>query len=207
MSGLLGGGGGGGGDGGAAAMRQQEDDRQARIAASTDTINKQFSQFDEPFFTNIADAFYKYQRPFYDEQLATARRELPLQFSNTANSDFQRKLGELERDATRGEADLRAQGLDFSNQQRGQVESNRADLIGMANAGTNADAMSATAASRAQALAKPPTFQPISDLFQKYTANAANAAIINAGQNGQVQTGPRPLLFNSNPSQSQRIVA
>lgn len=196
---LLWGGGGKGGaaDNGAEQMRQQEAQRQQRIADATNAVNNQFAGFDDNYFSNIADAFLKFQQPLFDEQVAAARRRLPLNFATTDNSEYQRTLGEFERDVAREQAQLRDKSLDFANQQRGSVEENRAALVASANAGTDASALASQAASRAQALSKPPTFSPIADLFQKYTANAANVrAAANAGYlDPNAQT--RPLTFQT----------
>ena len=65
---LLWGGGGKGGaaDNGAEQMRQQEAQRQQRIADATNAVNNQFAGFDDNYFSNIADAFLKFQQPLFD---------------------------------------------------------------------------------------------------------------------------------------------
>ncbi len=144
--------------------------------------------FNDNYFRTIADAYLNFQRPLVEEQAAAARRDLPYGYASTASSSYLRKKEELERDIAREQANLRDKALDFSNQQRAQVEQNRSDLVQLANAGTDAGSIAKMANARAAALAKPPAFSPIADLFQKYTALAANRAI--AGQPAA------PLLFN-----------
>lgn len=184
---------GGGGDP-AAAQREMDQKRQQNSARAMEAVNQQFGGFGDDYFKNIADAYVNFQKPLYDEQLAKARRELPYQFSSTDNSEYQRSLGALERDAARQEAQIRDSGTDFANQERGQVEQNRSDLINLANAGTDASAVASMGAARSAALAKPPVFSPIADLFAKYTANFANAQ---ASQPQGVMQRQTPLTFPS----------
>jgi hypothetical protein len=183
---------GGGGDNGAEEMRAQEARRQAQIQQSMTGINEQFGKFDDSYFKNIADSFFAFQKPLYEEQLAEARRTLPFKYASTGNSEYMREAAALERDALRKEAELRDAGMSFANEQRGAVERDRADLVNLANAGTDANAVAQMAVSRSAAAAKPPQFSPIADLFQKYTAGIANASIAN---NQRVQR-ESPLLFN-----------
>lgn len=201
-----GGGGGAGADGGAALMRQQEEERRARSAAGIAAIDNAFGSFNDDYFTGIADAFNKYQQPLFEEQVAEARRKLPMGFATTAGSAYQNELANLERDITRQQADLKNKGIDFANQQRGDVERNRADLVSLANSGTDASAIANQATARAQSLSKPPTFSPIADLFSKYTANVAN--INAAGQRGYFpQQGETPLLFGNRSNGALRQIS
>lgn len=160
-----------------AEMRAQEEERRARVAASQSAINGEFAKFDDPYFKSIADSWMKFQQPLFSEQAAEARRTLPFGFASTSSSAYLRKKGELERDIARENAGLGDKALDFSNQQRGAVEQNRADLVGLSTGGTDAGSIAQMANTRAQALARPAPFTPIADLFQKYTALGANAAL------------------------------
>lgn len=192
-----------GGDGGAAAMRADEEARRQRQLQATASVNDAFKGFDDNYFSSIADEFMKFQTPLFEEQLTKARRDLPLRFASTDNSDYQRTLAELERDSLREQANLRDQATTFANQQRQSVEQNRADLLGQATSAGDVAASASQAAARAAALAKPPAFSPIADLFQKYTANAANQMTWNANQ---PQNNRAPALtFNPN-SNAVRVV-
>lgn len=148
--------------------------------------------FNDAYFNNIADAYTKFQKPLYDEQLAKARRELPYQFSSSDSAEYLRKKEELERDASREQANLADQAQGFANNQRSQVEQNRSDLIGMASGGADVNSVVESANARAAALAKPPVFSPIADLFQKYTA----ASTLNPGLIGVPAGMGQPLYFN-----------
>lgn len=132
--------------------------------------------FDNDYFKNVADAYLNYQTPLLNEQADVARRALPSRFASTSSSAYQREAGNLERDIQREMSNLSDKSLDFSNQQRSAVENNRSDLIGMANSGTDASALATQTAARMAALAKPPAYSPITDLFSKYAAQAGSYA-------------------------------
>lgn len=182
-----------------AELRAMEARRRAEYLKAKAAIDSQFGRFDDNYFTGISDAFMNFQRPMFDEQATAARRALPFQFSSTAGSSYQRRLEELERDIARGETSLRDQSLDAANRQRAAVEQDRSDLIRMASSGTDANATASMAAARASTLAAPPVYNPIGDLFQKFTAANLNATQMRpAGTSGF----ERPLLFNSGTSGS-----
>lgn len=125
--------------------------------------------FDDNYYKSIADSYLGFQKPLLEEQYSEARRKLPLQFASVGGSAYQRTAGNLERDYERAQTDLASKAQDAANQQRSQVEQNRSDLLGLANSGTDAGSVAAQANARAAALAKPPAFSPIADLFAKYT--------------------------------------
>lgn len=161
-------------------------------------------QFGDDYFTSISDKFLQFQQPLFHEQATEARRRLPMQFSSTGSSAYLRKLGELETDVTREESMLKDKARGFADDKRAEVERNRADLTSMASSGTDAAVIANQANARAAALSQAPVFEPIADLFQKYTATAANTALARGGQMGPITS--RPLLFPSR-SQSVRVVA
>lgn len=155
--------------------------------------------FDENYFKNIADAYLKYQTPLVEEQAAVARRALPTRFGSTASSAFERESANFERDYQRELANLKDKSLDFANTQRGEVERNRSDLIGMANSGTDSSALASQTNARVAALSKPPAYSPIADLFSKYAAQGASLAQANMYAN-------HDRLYYGSPSSAVRTV-
>lgn len=155
--------------------------------------------FDDNYFKNIADAYLNYQTPLVNEQAAVARRALPSRFGSTASSAYEREAGNLERDYQRELVNLKDKSLDFANDQRGEVERNRSDLIGMANSGTDASALASQTNARIAALSKPPAYSPIADLFSKYAAQG--------GQLAQAQMyANQGRLFYGSPNNAVRTV-
>ena len=156
--------------------------------------------FDENYFKNIADAYLAYQTPLVEEQAAVARRALPSRFGSTASSAYQREAGNLERDYQRELVNVKDKSLDFANTQRGEIERNRSDLIGMANSGTDASALASQTVARISALSKPPAYSPNADLFSKYASQGAQLAQANmyANQNALYYGAPRNAVRTVN---------
>lgn len=161
--------------------------------------------FNDDYFNSIADKFSKFQTPILDTQIETARRELPYKYASTDSAEYQRAAAELERDAAQQRAQVASQGQDFANTQRSQVENERSNLLNMAIGGADANTLAQSANSHAAALAKPPSFSPIADAFQKYTqAGSYNPAFLGAAPGQPLYFG-RPPNSNLYPSGSGSV--
>jgi len=197
-----GGGGGGGGDGGAA---QREAQRQAQINEGMAAVNQAFTPFNDAYYANISDLYKQHYTPLVTEQYNEAKRQLPFTFGNTQNSEYTRRMGELERDYERQQVDIGAKALDFGNQQRQSVESQRGSLSNQVTAGASPGTAASLADGAAKSLSATPAFSAIGDLFGKYVANASNGAYANLGIPGGMGTNT-PISFNTSGSGAQRIV-
>lgn len=180
------GGGGGGGDGGAAA---REAARQAQIASGTAAVNNAFTGFDDGYYNNIADMYKSHYAPLIDEQYQTALRGLPYQFASTQGSEYQRRVGELERDYQRQLVDNSSAATDFANQRRTNTENQRQALINQVTAGADPGTAATLASGAVKSLSAQPTFSTLGDLFAKYTGNVVNAAGINSQPMGPTAGG------------------
>jgi hypothetical protein len=175
--------------------RQDEEERKAEIRDTRAEVDRHFTGFDEPYFRNISDSYLQLNAPLLAEQAAKARHDLPYKFARTDNSDYQRVLAELAADQAREETNLKDKALDVANQQRANVEKNRADLVQLANSGTDAGSIATQSANRAASLAKPETFSPIADLFSKYAQNYALGSQV--GGDGTGRSFARALNFGA----------
>ncbi len=184
-------------------MQSAEDARLARVKAARDSVNNAFAGFDDNYFRGIADAYKNYQTPLFADQVAEARRRLPMTVPHTQSSAYNRRAAGLEPDILREESNIGRNAIEESNRRRGEVDYNRNELLGLADSG-DVESASSQAAARAQSLSAPPEFSPIADLFGKYTTNLANAAVL--GRQAPKQQVVRPLTFSHSPSRSQRIV-
>lgn len=193
-------GGGGGGDGGAAA---REAARQQKIAEGTAAVNNAFTGFDDPYYGNISKMYKDNYTPLIQEQYQTALRQLPYQFANTQGSEYQRRVGELERDYQRQLVDNASAADDFANQRRTNVENQRQSLINQVTAGADPGSAATLASGAAKSLSAQPTFSALGDLFAKYTGNVVNAAGIN---NQQTPGGYTPLTFGGGRSGAMKVV-
>lgn len=170
----------------------------ARIRASAQAVLDQFGGYDDNYYTGIADAYKNYARPLVDEQATEARRVMPFAFSDSGGSAYQTKAGQLERDVNRGYADVGNEALQQSDARRSNVENTKSGLIDLVQSGADTDIVAQEAAAKAKQFTAPPPFSPISDLFGKYTADAANYSIaraIGSQQGGGAFSGGAPLLF------------
>lgn len=166
----------------------------------------QVGGFNDAYYKNIADAYMDFQKPLLEEQIDQARRKLPMTVTSTGSSAYQRKAGNLERDYERAQVDLASKAQDVANQQRQQVEQNRSDLIGLANAGTDAASLAAQSSARSAALNKPPAFSPIADLFAKYMDTGAQLSNANLLANQiAYQNAGGPTYFGA-PRSAVRMV-
>lgn len=171
----------------------EQEELEARKRAAAGAIDTAFSGFNDDYYAGLAKSYRDFQTPLLEEQFGDARRAMPLRFKSTANSAYARRMGELERDRQRADTDIAKQGEDVAAQRRGEVERERGALLSQAEMGAGLDTAANQSASMARALAQPPSFSPIGDLFAKYTANAANARIAS----DQGYRPVRPLLFGS----------
>mgnify|MGYP007122145253 CR=1 FL=1 len=174
---FMGGGGGGGGDVGAAA---REAERQARIAQGTQSINDAFtSAFNPDYYGGLSTAYKSNYEPLIQEQYQTALRQLPYQFASTQGSEYQRRVGELERDYQRQLVDNASAADAYANERRSQVEGQRQNLVGQVTAGADPGTAATLAAGAVKSLSSAPTFSALGDLFAKYTGAGANAVALN----------------------------
>lgn len=189
-----------GGDNGADEMRRQEAERQARITAGTTKVNDTFAQFGDDYYGGVSKAFLDYHTPLVDEQYQAALRGLPAQFGSTASSEYNRALGELTRDYERQKVTMQDSAKSFADQQRQSIENARSTLLSQVQAGAGVEAAGTMATQQAAAVARPPAYSPIGDLFQKYTALGANYALGNqrATQNQAAQNNNQLLYTRSN---------
>ena len=197
-----GGGGGGGGDGGAGA---REAARQAQINEGMAAVNQAFTPFNDAYYNNVSDLYKQHYTPLVTEQYSEAKRQLPYTFGNTQNSEYARRMGELERDYERQQVDIGAKALDFSNQQRQSVESQRGSLSNQVTAGATPGTAASLADGAAKSLSATPAFSAIGDLFGKYVANASNGAYQNLGIPGGTQANT-PISFGTSGKGAQTIV-
>lgn len=194
--------GGGSGDGGAAQARQQEQARQDRITQGTQSINDQFSKFDDPYFSTQEKAYDSYAQPKLDQQYADARKQLVFNLSrsgilnSTEAANQERKLAQQNAGY---ETDLVNQGKSFAQNARGNIESTRNNLIQQLTA-TEDPAAAAASASRASDLAsRPPAFDPVGTFAFNVGTGINNYAGPATGYRGAFGS---PATFSSGNSAS-----
>lgn len=176
--------------------RALEDERQARVQQGVQKVNDAFAGFDDSYFDNVRKSADDYYQPQIARQFTEAARQLPFRYATTNSSAYNRGRGFLEEDRARQEADYHAKSQEYADSQRTNIEGARGDLINQVNAGSGVEDAANIAATRAAAIARPPAFSPIADLFQKYTGDAANLALARSAGGASSNFGAPPILFN-----------
>lgn len=175
-------------------QRADEVARQGRIREGTTAINTQFdSQFTDDFFDRQAQSYVDYARPQVDEQAGKAREQLTYALARNGTLDSSMRStqnADLDRAVDRQLLDITDKGREYATTARNNVEQARADLIAnLTMTGDNVGASNAALA-RAEALAAPPAYSPLGQLFTDYTAGLAQQAAFERSQ--ALGLGPRP---------------
>lgn len=157
-------------------LRRQEAERQKRITDGTASIDKTFSQFDDPYYQGIEQAYLDYYNPQLDRQYQDAYRKTKTSLASTGNLNSTagaRKLGDLMNEYTLQKGQISGGATGAANEQRSNVERDRNDLINQLNAGAGVDTIANSSAERANALATPQQYSPIGDVFAGFTNDLA----------------------------------
>lgn len=176
----------GGGSNAAAQQREMEAQRAAAISAEQARINQAFSKYDDPeYFSGVASSYVDHYMPEVGRQYNDAREKLI--YSKPGGGDgsaYNDMLSKLEEERMNQESQLRDRSSAFANDYRSSIEGERRALMSLAstNAGNGMAAQQAVA--KAGALARPPAYSALGDVFASYTGQLAQAAQArNAGYN------------------------
>lgn len=179
-----------------ADARAAEEARLARAADARKRVNDAFAGYGDDYYGDIAKRFRDYYTPQLKEAYDDATRQtLYAAPGGVGSTEFARQLGRVETNRERDFADLAARASDSAEQVRGQIAGQKANLLSEADTAQDPESLGDTAVSLAQAAARPQPYSPIADLFGRFTALGANAAIANAN-NGR---GYTPFLPQTDP--------
>lgn len=161
--------------------RQREQDRQNRIRAGTDSINSTFEQFDDGFFGDIRQGYIDLAQPDLEDQYADAREATTYNLARAGTLDSSIRsdaFGELEERRGTELQNLFDQAQGYETDARNNIENARADLISQLQVTGDATGAANAALARAEALAAPPTYTPIQQLFQDTSSALATQAAL-----------------------------
>lgn len=198
-------GGGGSADEAAAYERAMQRRRERKIGWSLDAIDKNFAGFDDNYYAGIERDALDFYRPQVEEQSDAARRNLIFALARRRGIDStsgQGMLSGLQRQ-TMGAFDSvadKARGIAMN--QRGTVESNRAELENQARIAADPSAAATSSLARMRYLSAPPALTPLGDLFAAYSGTLGNAAALETMGYPGTGTG----LFAPKPSSTTRVV-
>lgn len=186
-----------GGDGGAGKAaeeaRRREEERKKAVANETARINAQFSGFDDGFYDGVSKAYMDYYMPQFEEQFEAARRNaIYASPGGAAGSAYAQSFEDLTKERARQEVAMRQNAQSFVNQMRGNVETNRGQLVSQAELAGGTGSAADRAVSLSKTLATPPAYEPLGDLFARYTGTLAQAQ---AAKKAGFDTPQTPILF------------
>lgn len=171
------------GDGGAGAARAAEEARQARITQGTADVNNTFSKFDDPYYGGVSKSYADYYTPQVDDQYQDARRKLVLNLgrSGIVNSKAgARQIGDLDEAYQRERTGIADRSVSAGAQARSDVENARSQVLQQLSASADPSSAVAAASARANALATPPSFSPLGNLFAQFAQMGANHILASA---------------------------
>ena len=192
-------------------QRRDEEQRQSLIRQGNERISSIFdSTFTPEFFNKAVDDYTGYYRPILDDQYKDYHRDTVLDLANrgtSASTSAGRRYGNLQETYDRGLDKIRNDAFDFRKGLQGDAINAESDMRGLAQAGVDPSSISNLAIGRTRLLSQPATYNPLTDFFEQFAAQAFNR---NAAKSAGYVTRPMPgsnrLLFNSGSNSSVRTV-
>lgn len=187
----------------AARQRQLEEERQTRIGQGRSTIDENFGQFNDDFYTQRNQAYVDYASPELDKQYKDSMRSLVSALARSGNlqsSTRAEKFADLDEQFKQRKLDITNTGRDYSNQAKDAVERSRAELITQNESLADPNAISGNALARSQSLATLPSFSPLGSMLTDATQGLATQADLERRGQSRYNTG----LFT--PRDSSRVV-
>ena len=168
----------------AADALAREDARQTRIKTGTETVNKNFSVFDDAFYAKRKGEYMDYYQPQLDDQFKTARDQLTYSFARNGNLNSTAaadKQSALQKSYDNERASLISQaGSDVASTQN-KINTEKSAVLSQLQATGNADQASNDALGRTQQLfGQKPAYDSLGDIFSGVVGGIGN---YNAGAN------------------------
>jgi hypothetical protein len=188
----------------AAAARKDEMQRQNRIRVGTRRINDTFGQFDDGFYDDISSSYRDFAQPDLDRQFGDATEKLTFSLARNGmlnSSTRAEQSADLQGDYDKAKVDLESKAKEYATGARNSVEDARTDLISTLQLTGDAVGASNAAVNRATALATPPTYSPIAQLFTDFTNGLAQQAALERAEaysGGAVRPRFNTGLFGTN---------
>jgi hypothetical protein len=170
----------GGGDSGASAARADQQAQQARSLAARGDVDKTFSQFDDNFYNQRAQAYRDYQTPQLNDQYADAQKQLVYALSRKGNLNSSvagEQFGGLGKQYATNSDMVESGAQGYATQARQEVEANRSAVLDQLAATGDASMASSEAINRARAISQGPSVPPLGMLFTNLTGLAADHAV------------------------------
>lgn len=165
---------------------------QQNIASDQAAVNQAFQQFTPDYYQNYVNDYTNYYTPQLENQYKLAQDQLTAALSGNGTLESTVGANALAQLAQRNadqEAAIQQQGAAAGQSLQGNVANQRATLLGQANATTDPTQIAANAQAATTALAAPPTYQPLGNIFSDLVTpfgNYVKGAAQQAATNGSV---------------------
>lgn len=159
----------------------------ATVKQDQGTVDKAFGQFDDPYFQGYKNAYTGYYTPQVNDQYKQAQDQLTAALAGNGTLESSvgaQALANLAKRNTDQVAQIQSDASAATTAQRQSVDSQKTSLYNQANAAVDPTQIASSANAQTTALAAPPAYTPLSNVFSdlvtpfaNYTKSAANSPI------------------------------
>ena len=168
-----------GGDGGASDYREAEEERQRKTIEQQNAINSVFDTYDEDFTNQQAQNYLDYANPQINEQFGDAMDGLRFALDRqgiTRSSMAAERKAKAQKALAREQVAAANRAETFAGETNKAIEAARREVLTDAGSLADANAAASLATRSAAANARPPTYEPLYDIFRDVTAGLATQA-------------------------------
>lgn len=174
--------------------RASERARRQVTAQNRREVAEAFKDFDDQYFDSIASAFENYYRPQVEEDFDTLEEQtIYAAPGGVGSSAFASRLGKVAEGRQKAMTAVGQEAFGEAERARGDVESQRASLLGLAESAEDPRAFGEQAVAAARSAARPQSYSPLADLMARYGGMLTD---LGESQRRGYQA-PRPLSFGS----------
>lgn len=145
------------------------------------TGREEHQGFDDDFFGGIRQGYIDFARPELDRQFNEASKQNTFNLARAGTLDSSIRsdtTGKLQEARDKSLADLFDKANEYEANARNKIEDARADLISQLQVTGDATGAANAALARAGALATPPAYSPLEQLFTDFTSTLATQAAL-----------------------------
>jgi hypothetical protein len=156
--------------------------RQRNIQDGQGIIEEMFGQFNDDFYGQRRQSYVDFATPQLDRQYQEAMNSLVRSLSRSGNLNSSvraQSMSDLQRQYQEALGTIGSQGAQYANQQRANIEAQRADLIQRNASLADPGVMRGLVESSVGSLSNAPTYTPIGTLINALMTNSQQPAGVN----------------------------
>lgn len=157
--------------------RRLEEERKARINDGMASIDTTFAPFNADYYKGYETAYRDQAMPDINRQYRDATQQTRYGLARTGNLDSSaaaKAYGDLRERSNQAQLKVADDARSAASGQRQSLEGARTALTQQLSATENPSAAAMSAANQAAVLSRPPTYNPITDIFANATGHFAN---------------------------------